>query len=172
MFTDGQVWLQISTAYAGVTAGDNSLHFNVSIYNNTRGFLYFISLNVTESNFLGTSVSLSHELFLQPGSYRFSATAGNRYGSSRESELTSAVSVGEGEERIPLLYWLLQYRLSITATNPVPIIIGSSISIVILLLALGLLVTGICYYVWRRPRGTKIKECEINNHSNACLHRQ
>ena len=95
--TDGQVRLQISSAYAGVTAGDNSFHFNVSVYNNTRGFLYLMSLNVPESGFLGTSVSLSHELSLQPGSYRFSATAGNRYGCSLESELTPAVSVGEGQ---------------------------------------------------------------------------
>ena len=96
--TDGQARLQISTAYAGVIAGDNSLHFNVSVYNNSRGFLYLISLNVPGSSFLGTSASLSHELLLQPGSYRFSATAGNKYGSSVDSELTSAVSVGEGEE--------------------------------------------------------------------------
>ena len=98
MSTDGQVRLQISTANAGVTAGDDSLRFSVSVYNNTRGFLYLISLNVSGSGFLGTSVSLSHELSLQPGSYQFSATAGNRYGSSLESELTSAVDVGEGEE--------------------------------------------------------------------------
>ena len=99
MFTDRQVRIQISTAYAGVTVGDNSFHFNVSVYNDTRVLLYLISLNVPASGFLGTSVSLSHELSLQPGSYRFSATASNRYGSSLESEFTSAVTVVEGEER-------------------------------------------------------------------------
>ena len=102
MSTGEQVRVQVTTAYAGVTAGDNSLHFNVSVYNNTRGFLYLISLNVPGSAFLGASVSLSRELSLQPGSYQFSATAGNRYGSSGESQFTSAVSVGEGEEGISL----------------------------------------------------------------------
>jgi len=72
--TGEQVRVQVTTAYAGVTAGNNSLHFNVSVYNNTRGFLYLISLNVPGSAFLGTSVSLSHALSLQPGSYQFSAT--------------------------------------------------------------------------------------------------
>ena len=119
--TDGQVRLQISSAYAGVTAGDNSFHFNVSVYNNTRGFLYYISLNVSGSDFLGTSVSLNHELFLQPGSYQLSATASNRYGSSHESELTSAVSVGKGEERIQLLriaYFNIDYVLQEPMESP------------------------------------------------------
>ena len=90
---NGQVRIQITTAYAGVFAGDNSLHFNVSVYNGIldgRQFLYKISLYPSENNFL-TSISLSHDLSLQPGSYLFSTIAGNRYGSSSESELASVV---------------------------------------------------------------------------------
>ena len=96
------VRLLITTAYTGVPAGDTSLHINLSVYNTTRELLYEISLNSSLINFLGTSASLSHELSLQPGSYQFSATAGNRYGSSPESELTAgaAVSVGEGEPEL------------------------------------------------------------------------
>ena len=84
------VRLLITTAYTGVPAGDNSLHINISVYNKTRGLLYRISLDSSSIDFLGVSASLSHELSLQPGSYQFSATAGNRYGSSPESELTQA----------------------------------------------------------------------------------
>ena len=92
------VRLLITTAYTGVPAGDTSLHINISVYNSTRELLYEIPLNSSLINFLGTSASLSHDLSLQPGSYQFSATAGNKYGSSPESELTAgaAVSVGEG----------------------------------------------------------------------------
>ena len=90
------VRLLITTAYTGVPAGDNSLHINISVYNTTRGLLHQTRLDSSQINFLG---SLSHEQSLQPGSYQFSATAGNRYGSSSESELTAeTVSVGEGEE--------------------------------------------------------------------------
>ena len=84
------VRLLITTAYTGVPAGDNSLRINISVYNNTIGLLYRISLNLSPTNFLGVSLSLSHELSLQPESYHFSATAVNRYGSSPESELTPA----------------------------------------------------------------------------------
>jgi len=96
------VRLLITTAYTGVPAGDTSLHFNISVYNTTRDFLYQISLNSSLIRFFGTTASLNHELSLQPGSYQFSATAGNRYGSSSESELTAgaAVSVGEGESEL------------------------------------------------------------------------
>ena len=90
------VRLLITTAYTGVPAGDTSLHINISVYNTTRELLYQISLNSSLINFLGTSASLSHELSLQPGSYQFSATAGNRYGSSLESELTPGAAVSEG----------------------------------------------------------------------------
>ena len=95
------VRLLITTAYTGVPAGDNSLHINISVYNNTRGLLYQTHLDSSLINFLGT---LSHELSLQPGSYQFSATAGNRYGSSLESELTAG-AVGEGEELLHAGYW-------------------------------------------------------------------
>ena len=90
------VRLLITTAYTGVPAGDTSLHINISVYNTTRELLYRIHLNSSLINFLGT---VSHELSLQAGSYQFSATAGNRYGSSPESEFTAgaAVSVGEPE---------------------------------------------------------------------------
>ena len=97
------VRLLITTTYTGVPAGDNSLHINISIYNATRE-LYQTHLDSSLINFLGTSASLNHELILQPGYYQFSATAGNRYGSSPESELTAeAVSVGEGEEQLYML---------------------------------------------------------------------
>ena len=63
----GQVRLQVTTAYAGVVAGDNSLHFNVSVYNTTSSgpkLLYQISLYPLRSDFLGTSVLLNHNLSL------------------------------------------------------------------------------------------------------------
>ena len=103
MSVGGQVRLQVTTAYTGVVAGDNSLHFNVSVYNTTSSgpkLLYQISLYPLRSDFLGTSVSLNHNLSLQPGSYQFSATAGNRYGSSPESRLTTAVSLVQREQQV------------------------------------------------------------------------
>ena len=97
----GQVRLQVTTAYAGVVAGDNSLHFNVSVYNTTSSgpkLLYQISLYPSRNNFLGTAVLLSHDLqTLQPGTYQFSATAKNRYGSSPESRLTTVVTIVQCE---------------------------------------------------------------------------
>ena len=103
------VRLLITTAYTGVPAGDTSLHINISVYNTTRELLYQIRSNSSLINFFGTTASLSHELSLRPGSYQFSATAGNRYGSSPESELSSgaAVSVVEGE---PELYCAMVIR--------------------------------------------------------------
>ena len=98
------VRLLITTAYTGVPAGDNSLHINISVYNTTIGLLYQTRLDSSLINFLGTSASLSHELSLQAGSYQFSATAGNRYGRSPESELTAG-AVGEGEELLHAGYW-------------------------------------------------------------------
>ena len=89
------VRLLITTAYTGVPAGDNSLHINISVYNTTRGLFYQTRLDSSQINFLGTTASLSHELSLQPGSYQFSATAGNRYGSSPESEVTAETVRGE-----------------------------------------------------------------------------
>ena len=79
-------------------------------------------MNLTSSqiNFLGISLFLSHELSLQPGSYQFSATAGNRYGSSPESELTAgaAVSVGEGEpELLYDGYWFTIIQFSINSSH-------------------------------------------------------
>ena len=59
-------------------------------------------------------------LSLQPGSYQFSATAGNRYGSSPESELTAvaAVSVGEGEpELLNDGYWFTIIQCSINSSH-------------------------------------------------------
>ena len=109
------VRLLITTAYAGVPAGDNSLHINISVYNTTIGLLYQTGLDSSLINFLGTSASLSHELSLQAGSYQFSATAGNRYGSSPESELTTG-AVGEGEELLHAGYWftdtIIQYSIN------------------------------------------------------------
>ena len=94
----------ITTAFTGVPAGDTSLHINISVYNTTRELLHQLRLNSSLINFFGTTASLNHELSLQPGSYQFSATAGNRYGSSPESELTAgvAVRVGEGEPELYL----------------------------------------------------------------------
>ena len=101
------VRLLITTAYTGVPAGDTSLHINISVYNITKGLLYQVRLNSSLTNLFGTTASLNHEVSLEPGSYQFSATAGNRYGSSPESELTAgAVSVGEGEPEL-LHAWLL-----------------------------------------------------------------
>ena len=94
------VRLLITTAYTGVPAGDTSLHINISVYNTTRELLFQIRLNPSLINFFGTTASLSHELSLQPGSYQFSATAGNRYGSSPESELTAGATVSEGEPEL------------------------------------------------------------------------
>ena len=51
------------------------------------------------------------------------------------------------------------YNFFITVTTSVPIVIGVTVSVVMLLLALGLLVTGICWCVWKASRGTKIKKC-------------
>ena len=96
------VRLLITIAYTGVPAGDTSLHVNISVYNSTRALLNQINLNSSLIDVLGTSTSLTHELSLQSGSYQFSATAGNRYGSSSESELTAgaAVSVEDGESEL------------------------------------------------------------------------
>ena len=117
------VRLLITTAYTGVPAGDNSLHINISVYNNTRGLLYRISLNLSPINFLGVSASLSHELSLQPGSYQFSATAGNRYGSSPESELTPAAGK-------PCCHYCCTdyYTCTVAVTvSTLPIIVGVSV---------------------------------------------
>ena len=113
------VRLLITTAYTGVPAGDTSLHINISVYNITRGLLYQIRLNSSLINFFGTTASLSHEVSLEPGSYQFSATAGNRYGSSSESELTAgAVSVGEGEpELLHDGYWFTIIQCSINSCH-------------------------------------------------------
>ena len=100
MRVDRQVRLQITTAYAGVVAGDNSSHFNLSVYNTTSNgpkLLYQISLYPLRREFLGASVLLSRNLSLQPGSYQFSATTGNRYGSSPDSRLTTAVTLVQRE---------------------------------------------------------------------------
>ena len=53
------VRLLITTAYTGVPAGDNSLHINISVYNNTRGLLYQTRLDSSLINFLGTTASES-----------------------------------------------------------------------------------------------------------------
>ena len=96
-----QMRLQVTIAYTGVVAEDNSIHFNASIYNTTSSgpkLLYQISLYPSRSNFLGTAVLLSHDLqTLQPGTYQFSATAKNRYGSSPESRLTTVVTIVQCE---------------------------------------------------------------------------
>ena len=103
MSVGGQVRLQVTTAYAGVVAGDNSLHFNVSVYNTTSSgpkLLYQISLYPSSSEFLGAAVLLNRNLSLQPGSYQFSATASNRYGSSPESRLTTAASLVQRKQQV------------------------------------------------------------------------
>lgn len=120
---DGQVRLQITTAYAGVVAGDNSLHFNVSVYNITSSgpnFQHWITLYSLEQNFVGLSVLLSHDLLsLQPGSYLFSATAGNTYGSSPESELTAAVTIVRCEEQVAKLFFILILNLNYVSQSSI-----------------------------------------------------
>ena len=91
------VRLQFTVAFAGVEAGENSLYFNVSVYNITSNHLQYISLFPMRNNFLGFSVIISHNFTLQPGTYQFSSTANNRYGSSLESRLTTLVTLVQGE---------------------------------------------------------------------------
>ena len=101
-------------------AGDTSLHINISVYNTAKELLYHINVTSSQINFLGISSFLSHEFSLQPGSYQFSATAGNRYGSSPESELTAGTSVSVGEGEPELLhdgYWFTIILFSINSSH-------------------------------------------------------
>ena len=146
----------ITTAYTGVPAGDNSLHINIFVYNNTRGLLYRISLYSSPLNLLGVSASLSHEIFLQPGSYQFSATAGNRYGSSPESELTPAAGK-------PCHYcWTDYYTCTVAVSvSTLPIIVGVSVSsaVVIVILAVSAMLVTICCCIYNM-RGRETTKCE------------
>ena len=150
------VRLLITTAYTGVPAGDNSLHINISVYNNTRGLLYRISLNLSPIDFLGVSASLSHELSLEPGFYQFSATAGNRYGSSPESELTPAAGK-------PCCHYCCTdyYTCTVEVTgSTLPIIVGVSVSsaVVIVILAVSAVLVTVLICCCSRGKETKKSE--------------
>ena len=151
------VRLLITTDYTGVPAGDNSLRINILVYNNTRGFLYRISLNFSSAmtNFIGVSASVSHELSFQPGSYQLSASAGNRYGSSPESELTQAGK--------PCHYCCINQTnmwCTLVTGSTVPIIVGVSVSSVVIavILAVSVLVTVIICCCIHNKRGKETKK--------------